>query len=537
MLPTTPSPHPRSRGPRVAWPARACAAGAVLLGLAAGCARPGAPDPAERSVLRISQRNEPATLDPQLATLTDEFFVIRALAEGLLVPNPGEGPPLPGVAARWTASADGLRWTFHLRPEARWSNGDPVTAEDFLFTIRRALDPALAAPTAPFFAPLAAATAPDPHTLLLTLKQPWPDLPHLVASGPWLPVHPATLTAHGGATARDGAWTRPGNHVGNGPFVLTAWAPGQHLAAAPNPRYWQAARVHLGGLRFQIYDSGDTEERAFRAGQVDITLAVPFTKLGGYAPPVLRRQPLHETRYLAFNVRRPPLDDARVRRALALAVDREALVAAVTKGGQQPARHFLPPGLGGHRSDLDLTRPAASAAAALAEARALLAAAGYPDGAGFPTLEFSSWVNTPVLEAIQQMWRRELGVTTAIVQREGKVHVAGLIAGDFAIGFMPAIPDFDSPLALLGLFTTGAPENYPHWSDARYDAHVAAATRATEPARRAAELRAAEERLLRELPVAPLYFNTQNFLVAPRVRGWRASALWVRTYLDVALDP
>lgn len=528
------------------WRPKSAAVFAALAALLiAGCAKPEA---ATEPLLRVSQRNEPATLDPHLATLPDEFFVLRALSEGLVVPNPNEGLPLPGVATAWTTLNDGRRWIFHLRADASWSNGDPVTAHDFVYSIRRALTPALGAPQAELFHLLlnAAAyqrgeltdvasvgcSATDDRTLVLDLVAPTPatHLLALLASGAWLPVHRATIEAHGGLAARDGAWTRPGNFTGNGPFVLREWRKDQHLLVTPNPHYHSAARVRVPGLRFQIYDSGDTEERAFRAGQVDVTMAVPTSKLDRYAPPVLRRLPLHETRYLALNTTRPPLDDVRVRRALSLALDRGTLVTNVLRGGQKSALNFIPPGLGGYTGTPRLGRDPE-------QARALLAAAGFPGGRDFPRLELSAWGISPtVLEAVQQMWRHELGIETALVQREGRVHMASVIAGDFSLALMPAIPDYDNPAALLGELLTGATGNYARWSDARYDRLVHEAGLISDAADRHRHYAAAEEVLLAELPVIPLYFNTQNYLVAPRVRGWRQDALWNRTYLDLTLE-
>jgi oligopeptide transport system substrate-binding protein len=513
----------------------------------AGCGRreTGASATPEK-LLRLSQRSEPATLDPHLTTLPDELFVTRSLLEGLTTPNPVEGPPLPGVAERWEASSDGRRFTFFLRRDAAWSNGDRLTAHDFLFSFQRILTPALGAPKAHLFFVVRNAerfyrgeisdftqvgiSAPDDHTLVVELDQPAPHLPALAASGPWLPVHRTTVEKFGRGASRDNAWTRPGNFIGNGPFVLSAWRPDQHIAALPNPHYHSAERVKVNGLRFQVYDSGDTEERAFRAGQVDVTLAVPFVRLTAYEPPMLRQQRLHETRYFALNTTRPPLNDIRVRRALSLALDRAAVVTQVLRGGQQPAFNFLPPGLGGYSGEARLHRDPD-------EARRLLAAAGFPAGRGFPRLEISAWGISPaVLEAVQQMWRRELGVETSIVQREGKVHMASVIAGDFAIAFVPAIPDYDDASALFEEWLTGATGNFSRWSHAEFDRLVRDAGRTLNAEERNVLYRAAEDILLAELPVVPLYFNTQNYLVDPRVRGWRQDALWNRFYLDVSLS-
>jgi oligopeptide transport system substrate-binding protein len=526
---------------------RRLAAAALLAALAAlaGCGPGRARGDAD--VLRVSQRNEPATLDPHLATLPDELFVLRAVLEGLTVPDPAGGPALPGAAESWTASDDFRRFTFRLRADGRWADGTPVTAADFLYSFRRALTPALASPRADLFHAVrnAAAyrrgelgdfaevgfSAPDERTLVVETTEPTPHLPAIAASGAWLPVHRASVEAAGGTAGRDGGWTRPGSHVGNGPFLLAEWRPSQHLLLQPNPRHRDAARVRVGAVRLQVYDSGDTEERAFRAGQVDITMSVPAAKLPAYAPPVLRRQPLHETRHLVLNLARPPLGDPRVRQALSLALDRDALVTHVLRGGQQVAHDFIPPGLGGYAGGPRLRRDPE-------EARRLLAAAGYPGGKGFPPLELSAWgVSAGILEALQQMWRRELGIETPIVQREGKVHLAAVAAGDFDLAFLPAIPDFDDPAALLEDWRSGAPGNYARWSNPTYDRLVTAAARAADPAARRRLQVEAEEVLLGELPLIPVYFNAQNYLVAPRVRGWRQDALWNRFYLDVSLDP
>jgi oligopeptide transport system substrate-binding protein len=522
-----------------------CLAGLLLF----GCAKR-EPAPPEH-ILRISQRNEPATLDPHLATLPDEFFVIRALGEGLLVPVPDgvPGGPRPGAAESWTVSADGRTYTFRLRADARWSNGDPVTAADFAYSIRRALTPGLAAPKAALFFPLrhaaAYAAGREPsfaavgvralgdRLLQLELEQPQADFPAIVASGPWIPVHPPTVERAGGLARRDSAWARPGTYVGNGPFVLAGWLPGQEITVRRNLRYHDADAVRLDAIRFPVFDNGDTEERAFRTGQVDVTLAVPFTKLAAYRdsePAVLHTLPLFETRYLALNVIRPPLDDPRVRRALSLALDRSALTEKVLRGGQQPALSFIPPGLGGYA-------PAARLHEDAAEARRLLAEAGFPDGRGFPRLELATWpVATAQLEAIQQMWRRELAIEVTLAPRDARAHLAALAAGDYALAFATAIPDYAGASDLFTRLTSGNPNNYPHWRNPAYDRLAAEAGRRPDAAARLEAAHGAERLLLEELPVIPLYFNAQNFLLQPRVRNWRTDRLWTRFYADVFLD-
>jgi oligopeptide transport system substrate-binding protein len=527
----------------------------AVIALAAGCARREPPAASPAQVLRLSQRNEPADLDPALATLPDEFFVIRALSEGLLTPDPSGGAPLPAAAERYEISPDGLVYTFHLRADALWSNGEPVTAADFVASYRRLLTPATAAPKADLFYavknarsfatgaftdfPAVGFRAADARTLAITLEKPTPRFLYYVASGPWIPVNPRTLEQHGRA------WTQPGHFVGNGPFTLAEWRQHQRIVVRKNPRYHDAARVRIDEIDFIRFDNQDTEERAYRAGQVDLTMTVPQTKIETYTrerPAELHRAPLAETRFLSFNTQRPPLNDERVRRALSLAIDRERLVDRVLLGGQQPAGRLVPPALddgeAGSPSGPEFQAATATTAGrsevrpqlsehtfAPDEARRLLAAAGFAGGKNFPSLELTGWTNPSALEAIQAMWRQELGLEIAVVVRDAKVHVAALRAGDYDIGFITAIPDVADPAAMLDNFTTRSPNNYPQFRDAAFDRACAAG-----------DLAAAERRLLDAAAIAPLYFNSMNWLQAPRVHGWRTDALWTRFYQDVSLD-
>lgn len=507
----------------------------------AGCSRPDATS--GTSTLRISQRNEPGDLDPAVADLPDEFFIIRALSEGLVSPSPEGGPPVPAAAASWDISADGRVYTFHLRPEARWSNGEPVTAADFVASCRRVLTPATAAPKAALLFLVQGAeafyrghltdfskvgfAALDATTLQITLEHAAPQFLAYVASGPWIPVNPRVVQRLGRA------WTQPGNYVGNGPFTLTSWRPNAEIVVHRRSDYWDAARIKVNEIRFLAFDNGDAEERAFRAGQIDVTMAVPFSKIAGYSvskPSPLWQVPLHETRFLSFNTTRRPLGDVRVRQALSLALDRDAIVQHVLRGGQTAARHLVPDGLGAFKSQQHLAEDVDTA-------RRLLAEAGYPAGTGFPDLELSGWSQTPVLEAVQAMWKEHLGIRVHIVVRDAKVHVAALQEGNYDIGFITSIPDVADPADMLQDFVSGAPGNYPQWHDSTYDLLFHEAARSGNAAARLILLAEAEARLTTSAPVAPLYFNTKNILVSPRVHGWREDALWTRFYKGVSVDP
>ncbi len=518
--------------------------GAVALLLAAACSREAAPTVSPRrgnpAALRVSQRNEPADLDPALASMPDEFFIDRALCEGLVAPSPDGRGVVPAAAAWWDIAPDGLRYTFHLRPGARWSNGDPVTADQFVASYKRILEPATPAPKAALFYPILNARAyktgalvdfsrvglraADPLTLVVTLGAPCPDFLLYAASGPWLPVDPRVVAAEG----RD--WTRPGRFVGNGPFTLVEWTPHQRIVVRRRRDYWDAAAIRVPTIEFVAMDDGDSEERSFRAGQLDVTMAVPPSLIAAYSqekPAMLRIAPLIETRYLAFNCARAPLNDARVRRALSLALDRRQLVDRVLLGHQIPTRAFLPPPLS--------RAPGPTPSQDVARARRELAAAGYPGGRGFPVLELSSWTNRSLLEAIQEQWRRVLGIGVEITVRDAKEHVAALRDGRYDIGFITLIPDVADPVAALSDLLPGAPGNYAHWTDAAFATDVHRASAATTARMRDESVADAERRLVETCPVAPLYVNTHVTLVRPEVAGWREDGLWNRFYKGVWL--
>jgi oligopeptide transport system substrate-binding protein len=526
----------------------------LLLTVFAGCKPRSGTTAAEFKSIRLSQRNEPADLDPALAALPDDFFIIRALSEGLVLPamSAADGPS-PGIAENWETSADGLTWTFHLNPRELWSNGQPLTAQDVLASFRRVLTPATAAPRADLFYPVLHArefasgqlkdfsavgfAAPEPHTLVVRLVRANPFFLNYVASGTWIPVN-------SGAVAQwQRSWTLPGRYVGNGPYVLTEWIPHRQIVVRRNPRYRHATAVRLDELRFIRFDDGNTEERAYRAGEVDVTMAVPADRIAVYQrerPAEIHRAPLAETRYLAFNTSRPPLNNPLVRRALTLALDRASLTESVVRAGQQPAFRLLPPGLRSADdtvSRLGLGQQEHFGPDQIAAARSALAAAGYPGGKGFPNLEVTGWSPTiPILDAIQAMWRENLGIRVQILYREARVHLAAIRAGRYDIGVIALIPSVEDPRLALEEFTTGQPTNYSHWSDPAYDRLVAAAEAATSAEERVSRLLAAESRLMEAAPVAPLYYNAKNWLMRPEVKGWEENPLWVRDYRGLGLD-
>jgi oligopeptide transport system substrate-binding protein len=502
-------------------------------------------------VLHRSIGPEVSDLDPQLATQANDYSVLSALFEGLVDEDPVDLHPVPGVAQHWEIAPDGLTWTFHLRPDARWSNGDPVTAQDFIASWRRILLPSLGAENATQLYVIAGAEAfnraaagfasvglgaPDPHTLVVRLEHPTASFLARLTQPAWWPVHLPTLSHWGAATERGHPWALPGRLIGNGPFVLSAWQPGQEIVVTASPTFWNARALRLRAIHFHLIDALDAEELAFRAGQLHLTEALPPGKVDTYrrdAPSRLRIDPLLGTYYLRVNVRRPGLDDVRVRRALWLAVDRAALVAKVLRGGQQPATTFTPPGLAGYA-------PAPGPGFDPAGARRLLAAAGHAGGAGlreFGLLYSSSEVNRAIAEALQEMWRRELGVHVHLENRDVKSLLAARRIGAYDLLRSSWIADYEDPSTFLDPMRTADGNNATGWSNPAYDAAVAAAARTLEPSARNALFAYAERLLVAEAPILPLYHYTHVFLIAPSVQGWHPTLLDHHPYQAVSLVP
>lgn len=541
-------PHRRPGG----LPLRALLGLAAALAAFAGCLpRESAVEAGNREqVLHRGIGHDLADLDPHLATQAGDYDVLSALCEGLVAEDPVDLHPVPGVAERWDVSADQLTYTFFLRPGARWSNGDPVTAQDFIASWRRMLTPTLGADNANLLYLIQGAegfhqglagfdqvglAAPDAHTLRVTLEHPAPFFLSLLNHPAWFPVHLPTLRRYGSATQRGNPWAQPGRFVGNGPFTLTQWRLGQEIVVAKSASYWDAARVRLNGIHFHAIDSSDAEERAFRAGQLHLTAALPPDKIASYrrdAPQLLRIDPLLATYFYRLNVTRPFLNDPRVRRALALAVDRDALVTKLLRGGQQPAHAFTPPGTAGYT-------PRAALPTDFAEARRLLAAAGFPGGQGLPPFELlfnSSETHRVIAEAIQEMWRRELGVEVRLVNQELKSTLEARRAGNFQILRSVWNGDYVDPASFLELWRTDSGNNYTGWSSPVYDGLLFAAARTTDPAARAALFQQAEALLLEAAPLIPLYHYTHVFLCQPSVRGWPPTLLDHHPYKHVWLE-
>ncbi len=511
-----------------------------------------------------------ADLDPHLATQASDFSVLSALFEGLVAEDPVDLHPVPGVAERWEISADNLTYTFHLRANARWSNDDPVTATDFIDSWRRILTPSLAADYANLLYVIQGAeafnrgaadfsavglAAPDAHTVRVTLEHPTPYFLSLLTHEAYFPVHLASLEKYGSATTRNTPWARPGRLVGNGPFNLKEWRAGQEIVVEKSLTYWDHAAVRLSSIHFHTIDSLDVEERAFRAGQLHVTDALPPGKIDTYraaSPSPLRIDPLLGTYFYRLNTTRPFLNDPRVRRALSLAIDREALVEKILRGGQLPATTLVPPSLlappapsPAKSNPIGYSSPPAPLPASNllgyspSAARDLLAAAGYPGGKGLPAFELlfnSSESHRLIAEAIQEMWRRELGVEVRLTNQERKTTLEARRAGTFEIMRDVWIADFHDPASFLDIFRSDSGNNYTGWKNPDYDALLFSAARETDPASRRALFQKAEALLLATPPIIPIYHYTHVFLLQPSVHGWHPTLLDHHPYKHVWLE-
>jgi oligopeptide transport system substrate-binding protein len=522
--------------------------------LAAGCAkRETVVERGNREgVLHMSIGSEPNDLDPHLIAGTGDAKIVQALFDPLVSYDPKTLAPMPALAERWEISADGLTYTFHLRAEAKWSNGDPLTAQDCVEAWRRILTPSLGAEYAYFLYLLrgaedfnkgtitdfakVGATASDAHTLVVTLTHPAPYFLQILLNSPWRPIHVKSIAAVGDAYRRGTKWTRPGALVSSGPFVLKDWSPNQHVIVEKSPTYWDRAHVGLNAVHFYPTDNIDVEERAFRAGQLHATWNLPLSKIAALQKensPALRIDPLLETYFFRVNTRKPPFDDVRVRRALALALDRETLTSKTLPGGRQPAPTFVPAFLAGYTPP---TRKAYDPAAA----RQLLAEAGHAGGAGLPAIEII-YANSEILrlvgEVIQQMWQKELGLTVKLANQEKNVVFAARRSGDYQLQLGSWTADYLDATTFLDMWRSDSGNNQTGWADPAYDALANRADQMADPVARAAVLAEEEARVLDAAPIIPVYYNTHVYLLSPAVKGWSATPMDHTDFRYVSLQP
>jgi oligopeptide transport system substrate-binding protein len=527
-----------------------CSLGLVLLALAA-CSRPGeepAPPPppkvqvggatgqelAAEQVLRKGNGVEPESLDPHRAEGTTSANVLRDLFEGL-VTEAADGSLIPGAAASWTVSDDGRVYTFRMRADGRWSNGDPVTAEDFVYGLRRSADPATLSEYSAILYPLENAAAVidgtlppdrlgvralDRLTLELRLHSPTPYLLGLLTHASTHPVHRPSVEKHGDRFAR------PGNLVSNGAYRLNAWKVQSHIQLVRNPHYWDNRNTVIDEVWYYPVENADSELKRYRANELDITETLPSRQipwLRANLPDELRIAPYLGSYVYGFNTSQPPFNDnIPLRKALSMALDRQILVEKIAGAGELASYGWVPP-VTGYRGQ----QPAWATwtqEQRNAEARRLYAVAGY--SADRP-LRVQLLHNTDVNHrrlaiAMAAMWRDVLGVETEILNQEWQVFLqtrrTRFETQVFRYGW---IGDYNDPYTFAEILESKHGLNDMAYDNPRYDDLLARASREADPAVRMGLLEEAERVMLDDMPILPIYFYVTKKVVKPWVGGYQ----------------
>ena len=521
-----------------AWNRRlALAGGAALAGAGAWALR----QPSENIQSKIPDARtfrrgngaEPQSLDPTISTGIQDDGINGDLMMGLTTEDP-QAHPIPGMAERWTTSPDGLTWTFFLR-EALWSDGVPVTAEDFVFAWRRMLDPATAAPYAYFLyvvknaalinagkMPLNAlgVYARDARRFEVRLEHPAPYMVEMLMHHSTYPLPRHVVTAKG----RE--WARPGNHVGNGAFKLTRWRPNDHVLAEKNLQFFDAANVALERVFYYPTDDYGAALQRMRAGELDIQSRLPALRIDwirANMPETINDEPQLIIEYIQVNHARPPFGDIRVREAINLALNREAIVQRIRRVGDVPAYALVPPTTANYPKGAEFSFKSMPYPARLERARALMRAAGFNENNMLKTTYMirntAPGIHRSVAAAIQQMWAQAF-INVTILPTDFQVFLAQTRNHDFDLIEAGWVADFNDAATFLELLQTGGGNNDGQYSSPAFDGMLAAAQRDRDLVSRGQKLAAAEAIALKEHAIMPLYFTASTTLVWPYVKGW-----------------
>lgn len=492
------------------------------------------PDALAETVYRIGNVGEPGSLDPGQISTSYENRIVGDMFMGL-VTEAADGRVVPGAAESWVIDDDGRTYTFTLRRH-NWSDGTPVTGEDFVFALRRIVDPGSAAPYAFQLYPIRNAerlnsgalqdmaalgvSAPDPQTLRITLERPTPYFLGELTSFATYPVPEHVVERLGNG------WAKPGEIVGNGAFIVKEWVPQTQVVSEKNPNFYDAENVAIDKV---IYYSDENQEallKRFRAGEIDYAANFPSTEIGWlreHLPSSVRINTELGINYYAVNTRRAPLGDVRVRRALSMAVDREAITGRMLKTGEVPAYSFVPPGTSNYGEPTNTAWRDMSYEQRLATARQLMEDAGYgPDHRLRLTIKYNtSETYKMVAVAVLNMWHR-LGVDAALENSEVKVHYNLLEQGDFDIGRAGWIADYDDAQSFLLMFQSRAgTQNYGRYSNPDYDRIMESAAVTLDPRVRSDLLHRAEQMVLDDAAAIPIMYYVSKSLVQPYVQGWQ----------------
>ena len=491
----------------------------------------------ENQIYHHGNGSEPQGLDPHIVTGVPEHHILISLCEGLTIPNPNPNDMngyMAGTAESWSISDDGKEYVFNINKNAKWSNGESVTADDFVWSWKRILTASLGSQYPDMLYYLEGAyeyhngliddfdqvgvKSIDKHTLQVNLKNPTPFFLGLLSHYSTWPVHKETVLKFGDIDDRNGEWTRPGNFVCNGPFQLKTWELNNKIVVEKNPHYYDASIVQLNEIHYYPVSNVMTEDRMFRAGQLHLTSTLPSQKCPIYIEenPNLRIDPYMGTYFYRINTENEVLKDVKVRKALAYSIDRQLLVDKVTKCGQIPAYSFTPPGTNGYQPTTEIPFDPVLA-------KSLLDEAGFSEENPFPKLEIlfnTSEDHRKLALAIQQMWQINLGIEVELVNQDWKVYLNREMIGDFQISRAGWIGDYEDPNTFLDLMRPNRGNNKTGWENMEYDALVQKANTINNQAERYELLYKAEEILIENMPVIPLYTYVRAYQLSPDVKGF-----------------
>ncbi|QPE19192.1 peptide ABC transporter substrate-binding protein [Providencia rettgeri] len=488
---------------------------------------------AENQQVTRHLKDEPASLDPVKSVGLTEAQVMRDLFEGL-VNQDDHGKPIPGVAQSWN-TVDNRIWTFTLRSDAQWSNGDPVTAQDFVYSWQRLVSPGTSSPFA-WFAALAGINnaqdiidgklpadqlgveAVDTRTLKVTLNKPVPYFPSLAANFSLFPVHQGTVEKFGNE------WIKVGNLVGNGAFVLSDRVVNEKIVLVPNKYYWDHKNTVITKVTFIPINQESHATNRYLAGDLDITESFPkqrYQKLLKDIPNEVFTPDQLGTYYYAFNTQRAPTDDVRVRKALSMAIDRQLIANKVLGTGEKPANYFTPDVTDGFKPEKGLYN-SYSQKELDQQAKVLLQQAGFgPNQPLELTLLYNSSENhQKIAIAIASMWKKKLGAEVKLVNQEWKTYIDSRNTGNFDVIRASWIGDFNEPSTFLSLLTSQHSGNIPKFNNSIYDDIIASASIETNAQLRNRYYNNAEAIIAEEAPIAPIYQYTNARLIKPWLKGY-----------------
>ena len=505
-------------------------------------------------ILSVQVGPDPETIDPALNSAVDGGNMLLHSFECLLAVDEN-GQLVPGQAESWETSEDGLTWTFHLRDGLKWSDGSDLTANDFVYSWKRVCDPMVAAPYAETVLSMVEGydkaiegdldalqvAAQDDNTLVVTLSTPCSYFGSLAAFATLSPVQEATVTANGDAWATSAA-----TYISNGPFYVSEWVPGSYIMMTKNPYYWNADAIKLDGIKWNLIEDSNAAYSAYQTGEVLMIKSVPTEEIPSLKDSAdFHVDPIIGTYYLSLNLERDAFKDARVRKALSLAIDRDYVANTLMQGTYSPADNFMGPGwidmdgkqfkdnANGGQSYIDVNNYEAD----LEEAKQLLADAGYPDGEGFPSISYTTndaGYHKVVAEYLQQAWA-QLGIDLQVDIVEWASFTPMRRNGDFDVARNGWVGDYSDPSNMLELFYSTNGNNDGKFNNADFDAAIELSRTTLDSAERSKALHTAEDVLMEETGCIPVAYYNDFWLQSDKITGsWHSPyGYWYFMYADI----